>query len=136
MNLIDNTLPFAGYLLGPPSSLRTVTVELFRRYWHSKYRDDFTPKSWVTHYSGVPKEKLPEVDLLPEIRYKFFLTPELAPLFNGSEDDIKKSFATMTRLLDGNGLETHSGTQGHRGYYGDYMFSWLGVVVDVSSRVH
>lgn len=136
LNLSDNTLPFAGFLLGAPSSLKTVTVELFRTYWHSKYRDDFSPKAFVSHYSGLTEDDLQKNDLLPVIRYKLFLTPELAPLFTGNEDDIKKAFGILTRLLDGKGLETHSGTQGGRGYYGDYMFTWLGAVVDISQRVH
>jgi hypothetical protein len=136
LNLADNTLPFAGFLLGAPSSLKTVTVELFRTYWHSVYRDDFSPKAFVSHYSGLPEEDLQKIDLLPNIQHKLFLTPELAPLFTGSEDDILKAFGLLTRLLDGRGLETHSGTQGRRGYHGDYMFTWFGAVVDISQRVH
>jgi hypothetical protein len=136
LNLLDNTLPFAGFLLGAPSSLKTVIVELFRSYWHSIYRDDFSPKAFVSHYSGSTKEELGKNDLLPMMQHKLFLTPELAPLFTGSEDDIKKAFGLLTRLLDGKGLETHSGTQGVRGYHGEYMFAWLGAVVDVSARVH
>ena len=136
LNLLDNTLPFAGFLLGAPSSLKTVIVELFRSYWHSIYRDDFSPKAFVSHYSGSTKEELGKNDLLPMMQHKLFLTPELAPLFTGAKMDIKKAFGLLTRLLDGKGLETHSGTQGVRGYHGEYMFAWLGAVVDVSARVH
>jgi hypothetical protein len=136
LNIFDNTLPFAGFLLGAPSSLKTVVVELFRTYWHSKYTDDFSPKAFVSHYSGHPKEKLEEIDLLPKIRFKFFLTPELAPLFTGKDDELAKSFGNLTRILDGKGFESSSGTQGDRGYHGNFMFSWLGAVVDISSRVH
>ena len=136
LNIEDCTLPFAGVLLGVPSSLKTVAVELFRRYWHGIYRDDFSPKGFVSHYSGLTEEQLQKNDLLPQIRYKFFLTPELAPLFTGNEDEIKKSFGNLTRILDGKGFQSHSGTQGGRGYHGEFMFTWLGAVVDVSPRVH
>ncbi|MDQ3969650.1 MAG: hypothetical protein M3275_14800, partial [Thermoproteota archaeon] len=136
LNIGDCTLPFAGILLGVPSSLKTVTVELFRPYWHAKYSDDFSPKAFVSHYSGLPEEDLQKIDLLPKIRYKLFLTPELAPLFTANEDDIKKAFGNLTRILDGKGFQSDSGTQGGRGYYGDYMFTWIGAVVDVSARVH
>jgi hypothetical protein len=136
LNIQDCTLPFAGILLGVPSSLKTVAVELFRPYWHGKYTDDFSPKGFVSHYGGVPEENLQKIDLLPQIRYKFFLTPELAPLFTGNEDDLKKAFGNLTRILDGKGFQSHSGTQGARGYYGEYMFTWLGAAVDVSPRVH
>src|SRR5215216_3038514 len=136
LNIADCTLPFVGILLGVPSSLKTVVIELFRPYWHAKYSDDFSPKSFVSHYSGLPEEDLQKIDLLPKIKYKLFLTPELAPLFTGNEDDIKKAFGNLTRILDGKGFQSDSGTQGSRGYYGDFMFAWIGAVVDISSRVH
>jgi hypothetical protein len=58
LNISNCTLPFAGVLLGVPSSLKTVTVELFRPYWNAKYSDDFSPKAFVSHYSGLPEEDL------------------------------------------------------------------------------
>jgi hypothetical protein len=136
LHIQDCTLPFAGILLGVPSSLKTVAIELLRAYWHGYYKDDFSPKGWVSHYSGLTEEQLQKNDLLPQIKYKLFLTPELAPLFTGNEDDLKKSFGNLTRILDGKGLQSHSGTQGDRGYYGEYMFAWCGAAVDVSPRVH
>jgi transcription initiation factor IIE alpha subunit len=42
----------------------------------------------------------------------------------------------ITRLLDGEGLETNSGVHGKRGYYGKYMFTWLGAAVDIPSSVY
>jgi hypothetical protein len=135
LNIADCTLPFAGILLAVPSSLKTVAIELFIPYWHSKYKDDFSAKAFVSHYAGLTEEQLKNNDLLPQIRYKFFLTPELAPLFTGNEDDLKKVFGIVTRLLDGSGFEGHSGTQGGRGYHGDYMFTWLGAVIDIGARV-
>jgi hypothetical protein len=42
----------------------------------------------------------------------------------------------MTRILDGNGYESDSGTQGHRGYSGKMMFTWIGAAVDIPHKVH
>jgi hypothetical protein len=136
LNLADNTLPFAGFLLGPAGSLKTLTVERLRKHWHAFYKDDFNPSSWVSHYSGSTKEQLSENDMLPKVRFKCFLTPELAPLFGGSEDVLVKTFSNLTRILDGKGFESSSGTQGDRGYHGNYVFTWIGAVVDISSKVH
>jgi hypothetical protein len=60
---------------------------------------------------------------------------ELAPIFRGKEDDLTKSFAIITRVLDGEGLMLDSGTHGHRGYEGDYLFAWLGCTTPFDAKV-
>ena len=40
----------------------------------------------------------------------------------------------ITRLLDGHGLETDSGAQGHR-RYGKTFFVWIGAAVEIPFRV-
>src|SRR5687768_6199169 len=59
------TLPFAGIVLGPSGGLKTATVELYRDTKDSCYRDSFSAKSFVSHNTAIPKEKLDEIDLLP-----------------------------------------------------------------------
>jgi hypothetical protein len=39
-------------------------------------------------------------------------------------------------VLDGNGLLTNSGSQGERGYEGDYKFNWIGATTPIPSRTH
>jgi hypothetical protein len=88
LNIKDCTLPFAGIVLGRPSSLKTVGIELFRKETdHTYYTDNFSAKSFVSHSMGVAKEQLQEIDMLPKIKNKLFLTPELAPTFAAKEDD-------------------------------------------------
>src|SRR6185437_16783847 len=41
----------------------------------------------------------------------------------------------ITSVLDGKGYVSHSGAQGRRGYYGNYMFVWVGAAVDIPYRV-
>jgi hypothetical protein len=79
LNIKDCTLPFAGILLGSPSSLKTVGIELFRKWPQTYYTDNFSAKSFVSHSIAVTKEQLNEIDMLPKIKNKLFLTPELAP---------------------------------------------------------
>ena len=130
------TLPFAGIVLGPSGALKTATVELYRNTQDTCYRDSFSAKSFVSHNTAIPKEKLVEVDLLPEIKNKLFLTPELSPTFSKKEEELNEILGIITRVLDGHGYESQSGAQGHRGYTGKHMFVWIGAAVDIPRKVH
>jgi hypothetical protein len=136
LNIEDITLPFMGIVFAAPSSMKTKVIEILRKWYYSYFIDKFTAKSFVSHSATVTKEKLNNVDLLPRIKDKIVLTPELSPLFTGKEEDTKEQFGIITRLLDGNGLETESGVHGKRGYYGDYMFTWIGAAVDIPHSVY
>src|SRR5918994_2941792 len=136
LNMKGCTLPFPGIILGPSSSLKTVVIELLRGVKNTFYTDNFSPKSLVSHNSAVKKEKLKEIDLLPKIKNKFFLTPELAPIFSARDDDLLQILGILTRVADGHGYESHTGAQGHRGYAEDIMYTWLGASVDIPHKVH
>jgi Mn-dependent DtxR family transcriptional regulator len=136
LKIKDCTLPFAGILLGSPSSLKTVGIELFRKWPQTYYTDNFSAKSFVSHSTAVTKEQLEEIDMLPKIRNKLFLTPELAPTFATRDDDLIQILAIMTRVLDGHGYESDSGAHGHRGYNEKMMFVWIGAAVDIPYKVH
>jgi hypothetical protein len=136
LNIEDITLPFMGIVFAVPSSMKTQVIEILRKWIYSYFTDKFTAKSFVSHSATVAKDKLKEVDMLPRIKDKILLTPELSPLFTGKDEDIKEQFGIITRLLDGNGLETESGVHGQRGYYGKYMFTWIGAAVDIPHSVY
>jgi hypothetical protein len=63
------------------------------------------------------------------------VTPELAPIFRGREDELTHTFSTLTRVLDGQGYTRDSGTHGQRGYRGDYLFAWLGATTPFDKKV-
>jgi len=136
LNIKDCTLPFAGIVLGKPSSLKTLCIEMFRKSRYTFYTDKFSSKSFVSHSTGVPKEQLVDIDLLPKIKNKCFLTPELAPTFAARDDDLIETLGILTRILDGHGYESDSGTHGHRGYNEPMMFAWIGAAVDIPRKVH
>jgi predicted transcriptional regulator len=136
LHIKDCTLPFAGIVLGKPSSLKTVGIEMFRKSRHTFYTDKFSSKSFVSHSTGVSKEQLVEIDLLPKIKNKCFLTPELAPIFAARDEDLIEILGTLTRVLDGHGYESDSGAHGHRGYNERMMFVWIGAAVDIPFKVH
>jgi hypothetical protein len=134
--LSDQQNPVAVNLEGPPSSQKTTLVDFFGRADDKCYRSDkFTPKSFVSHSASASRERLEEVDLLPRIRHKLFLVPELAPLFGLRHEDLLESFSILTRVLDGEGLSTDSGVHGQRGHTGDYLFAWIGCTTPIPHRV-
>ena len=119
-----------------PSSLKTVGIEMFRKWKQSFYTDNFSAKSFVSHSPAVKREELDKIDLLPRIKDKFFLTPKLSPTFTKKDDDLIEILGILTRVLDGQGYESDTGAHGHRGYPGEHMFTWVGAAVDVPYKVH
>lgn len=136
LNIDDINLPFMGIVFAVPSSLKTAFFEFLRKLPYSYFSDKFTAKSFVSHSAAISKDKLAAVDLLPRIKDKIILTPELSPLFTGKDDDIREQFGVITRVIDGKGFESESGVHGQRGYHGSYMFTWLGAAVDIPSNVY
>jgi hypothetical protein len=136
LNIKDCTLPFAGIVLGRPSSFKTVGIEMFRKWKNVFYTDNFSAKAFVSHSTAVKREQLEEIDLLPKIKNKLFLTPELSPTFTKKDDDLVEILGILTRVLDGQGYESDTGAHGHRGYHGEYMFVWIGAAVDIPYKVH
>jgi hypothetical protein len=113
--LAKNSNPVTVIYLGSPSAGKTTVVNMFTDHEASYVSDNFTPAAFVSHSANVSKEALSEIDLLPRIRHKVLITPELAPNFRGKEDELTKRFSILTRVLDGQGLMTDSGTHGRRG---------------------
>jgi hypothetical protein len=83
----------------------------------------------------MPREELDKVDLLPKIKHKVLLTPELSTIFRGKPDELANRFSVITRVLDGQGLMIDSGTHGRRGYEGDHLFAWLGATTPLEPVV-
>lgn len=131
----DITQPFMLINMGNPSSYKTTMLIIINALEECFKIDKFSPKSFVTHAANTKKEELEKIDLLPKIKNKTLITPELAPLFSGDEKQLIENLGLLTLLLDGNGLETASGVHGKRGYSGDYHFMWLGAVVDIPHKV-
>jgi hypothetical protein len=131
------TLPFIGIILGRPSSYKTVIISLLKRWANAFYTDNFTARSFVSHSTAVnSKEELEEIDMLPKIKGKLFLTPELSPMFTTKEEDLIQLLGIITRVADGHGYVSDSGAHGHRGYDEDIMFTWTGAAVDIPYKVY
>src|SRR5262249_9723234 len=98
--------------------------------------DKFTPKSFVSHAANVAKDKLSEIDLLPQIKNRVLVTKELAPMFRGREDELKDTFSILIAVLDGKGFSSNSGVQGKRGYEENVVFNWIGATTPLKKDTH
>lgn len=133
--LIKDALPFALVLQGVPGCGKTTTLSFFYDFPYSHKTDKFTPASFVSHAPQKSEKELEKVDLLPKIRNKVLITPDLSPLFGLPPERLRENLATLTRVLDGCGLVTESGIHGTRGYSGDYMFTWIAATTPIPYAV-
>jgi hypothetical protein len=89
LNIEGCTLPFIGILLGKPSSGKTLVIHVLRKWPLVYYTDNFTARAFVSHSTAVAsKEELIQVDMLPKMKNKLFLTPELSPTFTAKDEDL------------------------------------------------
>ena len=136
LNIANCTLPLLMILLGAASSNKTVPIEMLRDLNNIFYTDSFSAKAMVSHSTAVKKQDLPDIDMLPKIKNKLFLAPELSPLFTKKDDDLVEILGIMTRIADGRGFESDTGAHGHRGYTGEHMFTMVGAAIDIPYKVH
>jgi len=64
-----------------------------------------------------------------------FLIRDLSVLFSKREDDLNECLGLLTRVLDGEGLNTDSGVHGQRQYIGEYLFMILAGSTPIPPRV-
>jgi len=133
--LCDSFNPVGLILVDNPSSGKTTALSMFYNLDMVYRSDNFTPASFVSHASNVKKEKLEKIDLLPRIRHKCLVVPELAPIFGQKPEELLKSIAILTRVFDGEGYRSDSGVHGSRGYTGDYYFTMLGATLPMPKAV-
>lgn len=142
----DIELPTALVLVGNPATYKTTVLDFFAVLGFNKqsggledlifYTDKFTPQSFVSHKADVKdKKELEKIDLLPKIKNKVFIVPELAPIFTQTGDRLVESLGVLTRILDGKGFVSDSGAHGHRGYKGNFKFVWLAATTPISHHV-
>ena len=136
LNIAECDLPFAGIILSRAGGNKTLSSGMVIPWYNVYYTRNFTAKAFVSHNTGVTPEMLPDIDMIPKIRFKLFLTPELTPTFAANEDELRETIGIITSVVDGKGYISNSGAQGRRGYYGNYMFTWVGAAVDIPYKIH
>lgn len=99
------------------------------------YRTDgFTPASFVSHLASKSTSALDDIDLLPRIRQRTLITPELAPVFRSRGNDLHHRVSVLASVLDGKGFVSDSGAHGRRGHQGDFNFGWIGASTPLSDE--
>jgi hypothetical protein len=132
----DVTNPFALVLIDVPSAGKTIVINFFSDIDLLTYASDkFTTASFVSNASNVKKEKLKEIDLLPRLKYKMLLLRDLSTLFSKRDDELNECMGLLTRVLDGEGLNTDSGVHGQRQYVGEYLFMILAGSTPIQPKV-
>jgi len=129
------TQPFSLIKLGNPSTYKSTILKMLTKLPEAYISDNFTPRSFVSHSANTKKSELEQIDLLPRIKHKVLITPELAPMFKARAEEAEQLFGILTRILDGHGYKSDSGVHGSRGYQGDYNFMWLGAVVEIPNQI-
>ena len=139
----DNIFPPALIFSGASGSGKTLPISfLFPDDDHKNlekyiYRSDkFTPRSFVSHAANIKKNDLKNIDLLPRIKDKVFLTKELAPIFRGKKEEVQDTFSILISVLDGKGYISDSGSRGRRGYSEPIKFCWIGATTPLTNQVH
>lgn len=135
----DNiNLPFALILVGVPAGFKTTVLKCIddQSLDFVYYTDSFTSKAFVSHVMDKTPENLKnKIDLLPRIKDKVFIVPELAPIFTQDKEKLMQSIGVLTRIFDGQGYKSDSGAHGSRGYQGKYKFMFLAATTPIPYRV-
>jgi IclR-like helix-turn-helix domain-containing protein len=135
LHIKEITLPYIGIILGPPSSVKTLVLKLLRGRPYTFFTDHFNPHAMVSHAILPIWMKEGEQHMLNKMKNSVVLAPELASLFSGREEEVREIIQLMTRVADGDGLETDSGL-GHKGVTGKVMFVMGGAGVEFSPMVY
>jgi len=136
LHIKEITLPYIGIILGPPAGVKTVPLRLLKGRKHTFFTDRFNPHAMVSHVSTLPRGmKEGNQHMLNKMKNCFVIAPELASLLSGREDEVRENIQLMTRVADGEGLETDSGL-GHKGVTGKVQFVMGGAFVEFSPMIY
>jgi hypothetical protein len=131
----DVVNPSSIIITGPPSSMKTTILDFSKDHPWTYHTDKFTPKAFVSQASNRKEEQLKKIDLLPRIKDKILIVPELAPLFTSRTEELQESMGVLTRIFDGQGYTLDAGSNGRRGYSGSHMFTLLAATTPLDNKV-
>ena len=131
--LEDNANPAFLIKEGASGSGKTTIDEIIGRISElTLWVDSFTQASFVSQRADKSEEQLQKSDLLPRLKHRVLITPDLAPTLGQKRDNLKAIVGVITRVLDGQGYSNWSGAKGGRGYSGDHLFVWLASTTPLS----
>ena len=120
------TQPISLFLLGDPSTKKRTLLEIMRGLDRVLWSDIFSPASFVSGARDIEGG-----DLLPRLRNKCLVTPELGVLFK--DRNLPQTLGMLTRLLDGFGYVRHTGF-GEVGVHENVRFNWCAAIVKIQPK--
>ena len=120
------TQPISLFLLGDPSTKKSTLLEIMRGLDRVLWSDIFSPASFVSGARDIEGG-----DLLPRLRNKCLVTPELGVLFK--DRNLPQTLGLLTRLLDGFGYVRHTGF-GEVGVHENVRFNWCAAIVKIQPK--
>ena len=127
------TQPLGVLAVGVPSGQKTTALRFFKLLPGTEWLDDFSGASFVSHQPGKKEEELRENDLLPKLKNKALIVPEFSSVLEGNREKIADKLGRLTRIMDGDGFRSASGTHGIRGYEGRHDFVFLAATVPLTA---
>ena len=120
------TQPISLFLLGDPSTKKSSLLEIMRGLDKTLFSDIFSPASFVSGARDIEGG-----DLLPRLRNRCLVTPELGVLFK--DRNLPQTLGLLTRLLDGFGYVRHTGF-GEVGVHENVRFNWCAAIVSIKPK--
>lgn len=127
--------PVGVNFVGPSGCGKTTVLKLFTSNSHCLRRDKFTVNAFVTCASNVSEEDRRKIDLLPKMKDKCLILPELGGVISQPSKVLIETFGTLATVFDGDGMLRASGTRDVAEYDERIMFSWLGAMTNISNSV-
>ena len=121
------TQPISLFLLGDPSTKKSTLLEIMRGLDRVLWSDIFSPASFVSGARDIEGG-----DLLPRLRNRCLVTPELGVLFK--DRNLPQTLGLLTRLLDGMGYVRHTGF-GEVGVHENVRFNWCAAIVKIQPKI-
>ena len=121
------TQPISLFLLGDPSTKKSTLLEIMRGLDMVLWSDIFSPASFVSGARDIEGG-----DLLPRLRNRCLVTPELGVLFK--DRNLPQTLGLLTRLLDGMGYVRHTGF-GEVGVHENVRFNWCAAIVKIQPKI-
>ena len=121
------TQPISLFLLGDPSTKKSTLLEIMRGLDKVLWSDIFSPASFVSGARDIEGG-----DLLPRLRNRCLVTPELGVLFK--DRNLPQTLGLLTRLLDGFGYVRHTGF-GEVGVHENVRFNWCAAIVKIQPKI-
>ena len=121
------TQPISLFLLGDPSTKKSSLLEIMRGLDRVLWSDIFSPASFVSGARDIEGG-----DLLPRLRNRCLVTPELGVLFK--DRNLPQTLGLLTRLLDGFGYVRHTGF-GEVGVHENVRFNWCAAIVKIQPKI-